>query len=159
MSDFDPNAFLGEEAAPQAAAPQATPPPKGLEFDPEAFVNDGQAIDPYTDEKIPLTFSGRTPETAINKSPLSAMDRLSMAFGNPAGNIKYLTDKFGKDHVKPITDSEGKPTSDLAVYDGKSWNRVDPINGEIADPWKLTTEYAKDLNELQKQLQSERQAI
>lgn len=102
--------------------------------------------DPITGEKLPLAFSGITPETAMNKSPLSATERMKLSFGNEAGNVNYLKSRF-KD-VKPIMDAEGNPTSELAVLDKGSWYRVDPKNGDIADPWEKTKEYVKDAAEL-----------
>lgn len=86
---------------------------------------------------VPLTFSGLSPETAMNKSVVTALDRLNMSTGNAQGNVEYLKKKF--EDVKPIGDS-----GDLAVLKEGNWFRVDPVNGEISDPWELTKEYMRD---------------
>jgi hypothetical protein len=98
-------------------------------------------IDEISGEEVPVEFSGNSPETAINKSPLSAMDRLKLSMGNEAGNIGYLQEKF--EDVKPITGPDGQPTKELAVLNAGKWHRVDPGTGEITDPWKLAKQYVK----------------
>lgn len=148
---FDPNAFLGtapskqpmtsptENAAP-LDAPASAKAPTG--FDPNRFLSGGKATDPLTGEEIPLAYSGNTPETAMNRSPLSATDRMKLSFGNEQGNINYLKEKFAD--AKVMTGPDGKPSKEIAVRQGNTWFRVDPKNGDIADPWEKTKEYIKD---------------
>lgn len=152
---FNPQAFLGnsgptqmpmqsptEDPAPAspAAAPVPTVAPKG--FDPQRFLNGGAATDQLTGAKIPLAYSGNTPETAMNKNALSAQDRMNLSFGNEKGNLAYLKARFPD--AKPILDEKGNPTRELAYRQGNTWYRVDPKNGDIADPWEKTKEYMKD---------------
>jgi hypothetical protein len=106
------------------------------------LLNNGHATDPNTGEDIPLNFSGNTPDTAMNKSPLSAMERMKLSLGNEAGNINFLKSRF--QDVQHINDEKGQPTSDLAVLDKGTWYRINPINGEIKDPWEKTKEYMTD---------------
>lgn len=145
MADtFDPQAFLGTSSASSAAPIQSpgTAPAAPVGFDPKKFINDGQATDKLTGEKIPLPLSGNSPETAMNKSPLSATDRMNLSFGNVPGNINYLKKRY--QDAKQVTDDKGKLTPDLAVLDGGTWYRVNPVNGDIQDPWERTKEYMKD---------------
>lgn len=101
--------------------------------------------DEYSGEAIPLPFSGLSPDTAMNKSVVSLSDRMKMSLGNKEGNLAYLHSKSGpgKDKefqdVRPIDGS-----NELAVLKGGTWYRVDPENGEIADPWEKAKEYLKD---------------
>jgi hypothetical protein len=158
MSDLDQILSMEEEAAqpaepglqggtPQGAGTQApaNPPPAGFS-NLDRILNDGHAIDDLTGEAVPLAFSGHTPETAMNYSPVTAKDRLYLSFGNQAGNIEYLKKRFND--VKPIPDKDGKPTRHLAVLDGNTWYRVDANNGDIQDPWELAKEYVKDAADL-----------
>ncbi len=158
---FDPQAFISGSAPAQLpmqaptenpAPVQAQPasPPQG--FDPQRFIRGGQAQDPVTGEDIPLAFSGNSPETAMNKSIVSAADRARLSFGegDAAGNIAFLKNRFAD--AKQIPDEHGKPTKDLAVRQGNTWYRVDPDNGSILDPWKLARSYANDMGELKKDL-------
>lgn len=130
--------------SPEATAVPAQSVPKGFD-DVDRFLNDGHATDELTGELIPLSMSGNTPETAMNRSPLSAADRLKLSLGNLEGNVKYLRNRF--QDVKQIKDSEGKPSKDLAVLEQGTWYKVDPENGEIDDPWEKTKEYLKDAAE------------
>lgn len=98
-------------------------------------------IDELTGSEVPLSYSGISPDTAMNKSIVSTTDRMKLSLGNLAGNIGYLKTKF--QDVKPIDGSEN-----LAVLKDGSWYRVDPENGEIADPWEMAKEYARDMSEL-----------
>lgn len=142
MADFNPDEFLGNASPnPQAAAP--SPGVDTSKFNPDNFLNDGQILDEILGEKVPLAFSGNSPETAMNKSVVGAIDRLKMSLGNKAGNLAYLQNKVKSgefEDVKPI-DENG---DELAVRQNGSWYRVDPVNGEIADPWDKTKEYLKD---------------
>lgn len=138
--NFDPVAFLGEDAVP----PQTAEVPS--DFDPERFINDGQKSDPNTGELIPVEFSGGSPATAMNKSPLSTMDRFKLSLGNEQGNLKYLQQKF--EQVAPIPGKDGKPTKDLAVLQNGTWHRVDPASGEGMDAWDIAAEYVKDAADL-----------
>lgn len=139
-----PSGLMGGTA--QAAGTQAPPAPmpKGMD-DLDRILNDGQATDPLLDELIPLSMSGNTPETAMNKSPLSAQDRMKLSLGNLKGNVDYLRKRF--QDVKQIKGEDGQPSNDLAVLQDGTWYRVDPNNGEIADPWERTKEYLKDASE------------
>lgn len=142
MEDFDPDKFLGQEsqlASGSAAPDSASAPP---DFDPDRFLNDGKAIDEITGEDIPVEFSGASPETAMNKSVVSAFDRFKLSMGNLEGNVKYLQSKF--QDVKPIPNEPGE----LAVMAEGKWYRVDPKNGDIRDPWDLAKSYAKNPKEL-----------
>lgn len=129
-----------EDPAPIAPASPSAKPPAG--FDIQRFITGGKATDPLTGEEIPLAYSGNTPETAMNRSPLSATDRMKLSFGNEAGNIAYLKEKFPD--AKIVMGPDGKPSKELAVRQGNTWFRVDPKNGDIADPWEKTKEYIKD---------------
>lgn len=143
---FNPDEFLQNQAQPgqitmtdpsgaQASAPQPPPPMEG--FDIDKFLNDGQATDELTGEKIPLGLSGNSPDTAMNRMPpnMTALDRIKLSLGNEAGNIKYLQDKF--DDVKMTENG-------LSVKAGNTWYTVDPKNGDIKDPWARTAEYVRD---------------
>lgn len=123
------------------AANQATKDPRADWGEPEELSLN--AFDELTGEDIPLQFSGTSPNTAMNKTPLTALDRFKLSMGNEAGNIQYLKERF--EDVQPILDKKGKPSKELAVLKEGKWHRVDPINGEIADPWEKAKEYAMDL--------------
>lgn len=153
MPDFNVDAFISGSQAPpadpaNAAQPTlgaAAPPPVAAQssaFDVDRFINGGQATDKLTGTSIPLPLSGNTPETAQNKSPLSAADRLKLSLGNEKGNIQYLKQRYQDAQV--VYDDHGKPTKEIAIKDGSTWYRVNPKNGDIQDPWERTKEYLKD---------------
>lgn len=154
---FDPQTFISGSAATQLPSTSPTEDPAPMPttgaatavaakappgFDPNRFIHGGKATDQLTGEEIPLAYSGNSPDTAMNKSPLSATDRMKLSFGNTAGNINYLKEHFAD--AKPIMGEDGKPSQELAVRDGNTWYRVNPKNGDIADPWEKTKEYIKD---------------
>ncbi len=119
-------------------------------------------FDENTGENVPTAFSGISPETAANKGVVSYLDRLKMSFESKGGALSYLQGKVKEgafQDVRPIPDAEGKPSAELAVLDkdGK-WYRVDPKNGDIADPWSTTKQYVGDLKDIQNQLRAEGQA-
>ncbi len=135
-----------QQAAPAAQPAQAaaTPMPAGLS-NIDRLLDNGHATDQNTGEKIPLAFSGNTPTTAKNESPLSATDRMKLSLGNPAGNVAYLKQQF-KD-VQFLPDDKGKPTKEMAVLKDNTWYRVNPDNSKMdfmADPWAKTKEYMTD---------------
>lgn len=127
---------VGTSTQPQAAA-SAAPMSSGEDWQEVPL----QPIDELTTAEVPLPYSGLSPDTARNKSVVSTMDRMKLSLGNVQGNIKYLKAKF--QDVKPIDGSE-----DLAVMKDGSWYRVDPVNGDIDDPWEMAKEYVKDMSEL-----------
>lgn len=148
-----------ESSNPASAAPSpGVTQPTGEVEDWESQGGPATGIDPATGSEIPLTFSGLSPETAQNKSIVSAMDRLKMSVGNTKGNTAYLKSKKEFADVRPVNPED--PNGDLAVLnkaDGK-WYRVDPKNGEMPDPWKLTQEKYKDLEDLKQMLRAEGEA-
>lgn len=97
-------------------------------------------------EPLPERFSGKSPETAMNQSVVDGLTRFQMSFGNKQGNIQKLREQF--EDVQEIKNKEGKPTGELAVRRGPHWYRVDPSNGDIADPWEKTKEYMRDVADL-----------
>lgn len=105
-------------------------------------------VDEITGEELPVPFSGLSPETARNKSIVSAMDRAKMSLGNLQGNISYLRQKYGDENVQLIPDKEGKPTEELAIMQDGTWYRVDAKNGDIPDAWEKTKEYVGDMADL-----------
>lgn len=151
MADFNPDDFL-KQTTPQTNAPLPQPGVSSAQvpaaFNPDAFLNSQPTIDENTGEELPKGFNGVDPSSAINKSPLSALDRFKLSIGNEAGNIDYLKKRF--DAVQPIADKDGKPTKDLAVLQNGKWYRTDPNNGSIRDPWEMAKSYAKDPSEFVK---------
>lgn len=141
MDQFDE--LLGSPSTQPAAATQG--PAMAADMSIDRLLDDGHAMDSLLGESIPLPLSGNTPETAMNKSPLSAQDRIKLSLGNQAGNIEYLKKKF--QDVKPIIGKDGQPTTDIAIKDQGTWFRVDPVNGDIKDPWERTKEYLQDAAE------------
>lgn len=140
MEDFLNSAGSAVQTEPRPTATAVTAPAKGSM---EAFLNEGQETDPLTGAPVPIPVAGHTPETALNRSIVSAQDRLALSFGTTSGNIEYLKRRF--DGVSPILDNNGQPTKNLAVLKDKKWYRVDPENGEVpTDGWERTREYLKD---------------
>jgi hypothetical protein len=93
------------------------PEEMGQGFDPSEF--DTPALSQFAD--------GASPDTAINKSPVDAMDRLRYAAGNKAGVLKDLKKKF--EDVQ--TDSHGN----FVVKKDGMWHKVDPKGLGDTDPW------------------------
>jgi hypothetical protein len=148
MAGFNPDDFLGQasgSAAPSPAPAGTGSSQAGANFDVNTFLNQAPTIDELTGEELPPGFDGKTATSAINKSPLSALDRFKMSMGNTAGNIDYLKKRF--DAVQPITGPDGKPTDELAVMQNGKWYRTDAKNGDIRDPWEMAKSYAKNPSE------------
>ncbi len=137
--------MLAQDTKPAASPrPSGAPPPATDEID--DLLASETAIDDLTGEDIPDAFGGSSPLTAMNKSPLSALDRFKLSLGNEAGNLDYLKKRFGE--VAPIPGKDGKPSKEIAVRENGKWHRIDPINGEISDPWERAKEYASDAADL-----------
>jgi len=124
-----------------AQSAQDTAPPQGSqlpEYDEESFIK--QYLDPATLESRPEYANGMSPDTAINQSPLSVLDRAKMSIGTDTGGLKFLQEKFGKENVAV---SKGKF---VTVKDANgSWYQIDPNGGGSGDPWERSKEIAKDI--------------
>lgn len=142
MDEID--SILSEVEPQQAAAPApgqaaATAAPSVDEID--SILGGMPEMDELTGEEIPEPFSGASPRTALNKTPLTAFDRFKLSMGNEKGNIEYLSKRF--DAVEPISGETGE----LAVKKDGKWFRVDPKSGDIRDPWELAKNYINNPGE------------
>lgn len=91
-------------------------------------------VDQSTGEARPSYANGLTPTAALNKSPLTAIDRLKLSFSDDVG--RELAERF-PDGVEQ--DKNGDWIVKSAETGG--WHRVDPKNFGDKDPWEL----AKDV--------------
>lgn len=127
--------------APLVAAQQAqTEQQSEGEFDVDKYIN--ERFDPVSGEVRPAYANGSSPEAAINKSPLSVVDRFKMGFGNDKGVDSYLKEKFGPENVKQFGNG------DFAVKDGDAWYRTDPDGRGDGDAWEKTKENLKDMADI-----------
>jgi len=126
--------------APLVAAQQAqTEQQSEGEFDVDKYIN--ERFDPVSGEVRPAYANGSSPEAAINKSPLSVVDRFKMGFGNDKGVDSYLKEKFGPENVKQFGNG------DFAVKDGDAWYRANPDGRGDGDAWDKTKETLKDYSQ------------
>jgi hypothetical protein len=79
------------------------------------------------------------PESAIDRSPLSANERADLSFGNFKGSKDYLSKKF-----EAVSYS---PDKGMVVKDKGIWYTVDPSALGSGDPWEKTKELYKDVME------------
>lgn len=106
------------------------------DFDVEKFILDHS--DPATLEDRPDYANGVSAAQAINKSPLSLMDRMKMSIGDERGNMNFLKEKFG--------DVQRMRSGSLAVKNSDGmWYQVDPNGAGSGDAWDRTKEIAKDI--------------
>lgn len=91
-------------------------------------------VDQSTGEARPSYANGMTPEAALNKSPLSAIDRLKLSFSDDVG--RELAQRFPDG-------TQQDQNGDWLVKSSETggWHRVDPVNYGDKDPWEL----AKDV--------------
>jgi len=88
--------------------------------------------------KFDLEFN--TPETAYEASPLGALDRLALTFGNEKGKMDYLRGKF--DGVSY------NPDKGIVVKNKGVWQQVDPSGLGEGDAWQRSAELLKDVVDL-----------
>lgn len=92
------------------------------------------------DNPLPEYANGMSPDAPINRSPISADERLRLALGNERGNMDYLQKKFGMQNVTRLESGA------LSVKDKDGlWKAVDPDTLSEADPWKITTGIVRGL--------------
>lgn len=105
-------------------------------YDEDAFIQ--KYLDPATLEERPEYANGTSAAAAINKSPLSLVDRMKMSIGDERGNLNFLKEKYSE--VKPMRNGA------LAVKDKDGmWYQVDPTGAGQGDAWDRTKEIAKDI--------------
>lgn len=126
-----------QDTTPQAATAGAAPSTDEI----DSILGEMPVVDDIFGTEVPEDFNGADPSRAINKSPLTALDRFNLGLGNVPGNIKYLAKRF--DEVQPING-----TQELAVRDAGKWYRVDPGTGTPKDPWELAKDYAQNLHKI-----------
>lgn len=124
---FDVGAMLADEGLSLAGVSEKgdymvnTPEGETVALDVRAMVKDLGA-DP---DKFDLHFN--TPDSALDVSPVSVMDRAKLAIGNTRGQVNYLKSKF--------EDAKFVEGQGLAVKNKGVWQRVDQSG---MDPWELT---------------------
>lgn len=98
------------------------------------------AFDQQDYEALPDYANGSTPLKAVNKSPLSVVDRLKMSVGNKMGNYKYLKENY--------TDVKIDKYGNFVVQKDGLWHKVDPVGGGDGDAWERTKEVVKDMADM-----------
>lgn len=88
------------------------------------------------DDPSPTYADGSSPESAINKSPVSFADRFKLAAGEKEQSIKFLKQKF----EDVTTDKYGN----YIVKDKGLWHRVDPKHLGDGDAWTRAKELVGD---------------
>jgi len=105
-------------------------------YDEDTFIQ--KYLDPATLESRPEYANGSSPASAINKSPLSLVDRMKMSIGDEKGKLNFLKEKYSE--VQPMR------SGSLAVKDKDGmWYQVDPDGAGQGDAWDRTKEIAKDI--------------
>jgi hypothetical protein len=104
---------------------------KKLKFDAPGFLK-SKGVDPTK-----VDFSLNSPDAAIENSPVTSADRLKMSFGNEAGKIDFLKNKF--EGVKY------DPDGALIVKKNGVWHQVDPDGLGNGNAWEMTKELMADL--------------
>jgi hypothetical protein len=111
-----------EEESAAAAQPVAEAQPQQWE----------ELNDPISDP-LPSYADGLSPDTPINRSPLSSTERLLIrGLGTRKGEVSNLAEMFGQDAVR--VDRNG----DLVVKKGDSWYAVDPNTLDSPEPISRT---------------------
>ena len=132
---FDPDRFIKQNEDSLADVDKGE---SSGAFDAEAFI--AKHSDPASGNvRAPLA-DGLAPETPINSSPVSATDRLKLSFGNRAGRLNFLKERY--------EDAQVTPGGEFVVKDKGLWHRVDPDNLGDGDAWARTKEAVKDIADL-----------
>ena len=121
---------------PQAAIDNPTQMPD--EASVNAFLD--SVTDQATGDFLPAYANGLDKNAAINRSPVDAIDRLKLAFGDEEGNMQFLKQRF--DAVDK--DENGN----LVVQSQGKWHRVDPGSMDNVDAWTRTTELIGDIADI-----------
>ena len=84
---------------------------------------------------LPIGASGIDANSPIQESPVSSGDRFRLSFGNQAGSVKFLKDKF--------EDAQINQDGELVVKDQGFWKTVDPSGLGDTTGWDFADKVAK----------------
>lgn len=132
MPTFNANAFLKDNGLTlvdagskegEAIVQDQSGNQRPIDFNKE-LAKDGVKVAPNTD------FVFNSPDTPIDRSPVSIIDRLKLSFGNPQGQMAFLKSKYGD---KSVLDDNGN----LKVKEHGVWYNLDPKGLGSGDGWDI----------------------
>ena len=132
---FDPDRFIKENEDSLTDVDQGE---GAASFNADAFI--AKHSDPGSGQVRAPIADGLAPETPINSSPVNITDRLQLSFGNRAGRLKFLKDRF--------EDAQVTKGGEFVVKNQGLWHRVDPDSLGDGDAWTRTKEAIKDVADL-----------
>lgn len=129
LDKLDTRQGISAGGSPEAAAPSVD----SIDWD-AAIAELDDLYDPATGELKPAYALGDRPETAINKSLLSAEARLKLSFADDRGKEKFLRERF--------EDVARDDNGDWMIKADNRWHRADAKGLGDKDPWALAKDVA-----------------